>query len=1204
MKTKFLAVFLFLVMLLSMMSACGGGGAEEKGTSAVPDRSPLEGYEGEWLTIYEGGVTEFSVVRPEDNASDTLIAQAVKLRQYFTDDLGAGIAITTDFVRRGEEPPTDTKELLVGATNRAESVAAKKTIRYGDFIIKIEKNRAVILGGSDLMTGAAVDCFIKYFIKTTENENGLVIQIPANFEYRYEKDYDVEHVTVLGKELKDCVVISDKETKAYAGILAGGLAEVCGFLLTEVEVKRAEDTMTGFELVLEEDPENHLNYEIKVQGNRILVVAASELAMFNAVRDMVTGLIPAAESVVIDAEALASLEKAPADVNEIYTVGNTLVINNRRVTIVVGDDGVVDKFIEKVSRGDDILRTTRISSFCYLLKNYGETEIYPSSMEYVGDGLVNVKFADGLILRFKVEVFDNYSTFELLNELPTEYYSICFADFKVDYEYDYEVENPVTVFGYSMNVNTSHQFYPNGDAKSAGGISYSELGTKGAKLAVITCPDEEQRDIMKEVNTQIEDGVGLVLSTGGAYAKDHPENKGDWLIQSEGIVSNLQQWIDLYTAMGVDQVCFHHQESGANFRQGDFYFHETEGSVTEFKKQVVDPLNEAGILAGMHTYSFYISYNADEILSDTKWQQQLNVKERFTLAEDISATSTTITTLESTAHLPQDWGFMTRSSPFILIDQELIQIVPSAQGFVQVVRGCGGTTPAEHKAGAEIRHLDGNYNLLVPEIGSELFYEIARRIAKTYNEGGFGMIMFDAINGIEFHLDDKNYIGMYYAAFINEVLKHTETDPLISVAGFTPEIWAIRGRYGDLDSPSREYNYWNDWRIHEATIFSDRHLATTMSWYDFWPEDKFGYRNYLYDYHYVSNVDYLGTLAIAYDASIVYNNPSPSKFLSTPGLLRNVQRYTQYSDLRESGYFSEEVKEMLRKSKYEFTLTQKGDVWGFTEVEYFNEKFRDTSIDNTLSASNDFEEQTPFVRIENLYSTNGKNAITLMDFDENQELKMQVLSRSLNGVNISNNLAIKVRVYGNNSDDMLCISLRGSDTNERGYADYVIRLDFEGWRDIIITQANSGEYISDDALGSTFKDWSHNAYELFRSPVNFASLTDITVYTSGECAGVRVDTIEALQHVNQPLVNPVVKIGDTVLKIQGSINACEYLEYLPGEGAKVYNSVGSARDVTVVEQTLKVPSGDFEAVFESATSGAGPVNANLTIGVYGDFISN
>ena len=82
-----------------------------------------------------------------------------------------------------------------------------------------------------------------------------------------------------------------------------------------------------------------------------------------------------------------------------------------------------------------------------------------------------------------------------------------------------------------------------------------------------------------------------------------------------------------------------------------------------------------------------------------------------------------------------------------------------------------------------------------------------------------------------------------------------------------------------------------------------------------------------------------------------------------------------------------------------------------------------------------------------------------MQFKESQSLSSQIREKSFSSpINLTKNLGLRVTIRGNgkHSPDAICVRLRSSDIS--GYADYVVRLDFDGWRGIIVPNLDNAEY--------------------------------------------------------------------------------------------------------------------------------------------------
>jgi len=1177
--TALLLVMLFAVLLC----ACDGGGGE--------DAKPLEDYKGEWVDLFVDGVTEYQIVRPE-LMSDTDNLVSIKLYEHFNDTIGMKMKITTDWVKRGEEVPADTKELLVGNTNRSESINAEDLLRYDDFIVSVTPNRVVLLGGNIEATEAAVDCFIENFVRVTETENGKSVQIPLEYTYMFTQDYPVKSIVVDGVDIGDCKIISSDASAIAANQLRDRIISISGEMPEIIRDTKADGSESGFVLKVDDTVGAPGEYKITHENTMTTITGASPYGLLNAIKAInAQVLTDAKEGITITADAYSAMEPLGKVENSITLANGSIMIENQRALIIIDQSGITTSFIEK-STGRNINANSASTPFCYLAATKGANR-NPQSLSLDGN-VITAKF-DSCELSFKTEVYDDFVSFELIGEVPAENYSLSFANFKLDY--DYENDKSATGFGYSMNINTHHVYYPSGESKAIRGDCFTELGTAGAKLAVIACPKEDQRQIMQTINTYIPEGMVALTASGGANALDNAENFGDYVIISDSDPAKVPDWIEFYTKYSVDQLDFH--QGGSTFRQGDFKFHKT-GTAAAFKEQVSDPLAEAGILCSLHTYSFYIDYNASGILADPYWQQQLDVLYTYTLASDISKTDKNIKTNESTEDVPREFGYNVVGSPFILIDEELIRIVPDENGFTNCQRGMGGTKIAEHKAGAEIRYIGGYYSMIAPTIGSELFYEIARRSAQAYNEGGFRMFYLDAFDGIYRHCTfhgTSDYLWYYTASYVNEIIKHCDTSPMFEYSMITPAIWTARGRAGAWDHPTRSFKQWNDLHLNDNLKLVDRHYTTTMGWYNFFPTNNPA--NYLYNYHFIDDVDYLGVIGIAYNQSIVYNGLTEAGLSTYPGLKRNMDRYIEYSVLRKSNYFSNEVIEILREGAHEYSLAQVGDKWGFYEVDYNRAKLRELSKNNTLQGVNNFKEQSPYIRIENLLSTLGEAPIMLMDLDAEKEINAQPLLAEYERLDITNNLALKVRIHGNNSEDHVLIRLEGHSTTESGLAEYVIPLNFEGWKEIYLTDTDNGEY---DHIKFTGK--SHGSYEIYRANISFNRIETVEVYKSGHCNGVKIDYIEAVRHLPQQLINPTITVGDSTVRFLGSIEATEYLEYFPGdEKATVYDGKGTPREIEV-DGELIVPAGEFEAVLDGTPSGKGDAYATLVIGCYGDFITN
>lgn len=237
------AISLLLISLILILTVTGCN------TPADPnDEDPVEFY-----SVSLEALAEYTIVRPDETDEKTVTA-ASKLYSELKKKYGVNVKLTTDYVGRGESVPTDTKEILVGLTNREES----KGLRYLDYEIAYANDRVVINGGNGAAVAEAVDAFIADCLKA----DGL--SVPASKVVG--KNYPLDALTVDGVPLKNFSV------KSMDGDLDEALREYLG---TQVGIH--SKSPTGNEIILKTDSRYGVT-ELDIymeDGNLILANSAS-----------------------------------------------------------------------------------------------------------------------------------------------------------------------------------------------------------------------------------------------------------------------------------------------------------------------------------------------------------------------------------------------------------------------------------------------------------------------------------------------------------------------------------------------------------------------------------------------------------------------------------------------------------------------------------------------------------------------------------------------------------------------------------------------------------------------------------------------------------------------------------------------------------------------------------------------------------------
>ena len=881
----------------------------------------------------------------------------------------------------------------------------------------------------------------------------------------------------------------------------------------------------------------------------------------------------------------------------IYKQGNDVVLENDRAVVTLTDEGLLKSFVSKKS-GEDIAVHDQ-TSFIYFPGADGKN-IGIKHLELLQNGVLLATMGDGRKISLQAYTNDDFLSLEVLDCIPAINGILTFCDFRL--KYDFASEDCFLGAGVAMNLQTNEVYYPTGEGKNVLAKCDSKIAVNGSKIAIVACHKAELRSILKDVFRAIPQGDVLFTESGGPFALDNPLSNGDYLICNNVEPDRMDELVEFYSSLGISQVNF--ERGYKTFVQGQFNIPKL-ASLAEFKEKVADPLYDAGIISTMHTYAYYIAPEATEILSNPKWQQQLEFREEYALTADVTEKSAEFPAkVDMSVRSDQGKSVFSRTN-YALVDQEIIYYSITENGFVGCRRGQCGTKAVSHKRGAKIKVISGCFALFVPTIGSELFFEVAHRCADAYNEGGYRGIYFDALDGLSYHL---NYEGMgdlrwyYGAAFVNEIVRNCKIPPMIEYSTMYPSLWAARGRMGAWDTPSRGYRGWNDLHVAENLKYRDRYYNTTLGWYNFYPTDSKYPGNYSTKYMFYDDVDYVGCKSIVYDQSIVYCGLKEADVEAYPAMKMNLDRYSVYSKLRTSGYFSDKVKEKVKNSSFECQLVKKAGRWRFQQVDYSREKLRDIRLD-LLNGNNPFKKQTPMIRIENSYTSIEDDGVALLPFDEGVEItKSKRTVKFVTSLDLSERLAVKVKVLGNGADsnDAICIRLESAGIPLPGYSDHIIRLDYEGWREFVLTDLDNAEF-----RDLTFKGMPDSYYKLYRQYTDYSKVTDVSVYLSGDCNGVKMGDVKAVKMNSYSFSNPSVTVGGKTISFDCDLASGEYLEYDPvTKKAAAYDQAGNSRYVAVSgAMGFRVPSGDFEAEL-SGTSDIenAPIEATLTFGFSGQII--
>ncbi len=900
----------------------------------------------------------------------------------------------------------------------------------------------------------------------------------------------------------------------------------------------------------------------------------------------------------------------------------------------------INSIINKMT-GEDINKPSNSAPWFTWIIGANGTVIQANKLSVV-NGLLEVTYKNGMTLYFIIETFPTYFTIALDTNLPKTVDGLAFGNFAVNSFWELNNENAYGFSGVSMTTKVDNNGYtPGGYSKATRALAYTYLGvpTLGSKMGFAFSRMTEHREHLKDIVDVIDPNEGVTSTHGGPYAYDQTDIYKDYIIQSGGLnPDNAEETAKICAEYSVGQFDFHQGASSFTTAEFNFVSARTAKEVNSgtfitaevFKERIVDKFTAEGVIMGLHTYSSLVPSSATTILSNPKWQQQLSfAPETYTLRGRLTRFKTNIKTNEDAstfqyvANTAIPWNNI--HTLFILIDEEIIRVQQgTSSGFLNVKRGQLGTKAAVHEDGAEIRQLIGWYGMFQPQPLSELFYHIAENTAKAYNEGGFGMIYLDGLESFARDgLSEPRMRDYIYAEFIRTVVSNCEVKPLIEGSAFPHAFWAARARGGATDCARRSYKNHKKGHVNSQRTYLRYFYTATLGWFNFNPDGGQEFKDTIARTMYRDDLDYVGTYGVIFNFSTVNDDFSLEDMKGTSRMPANFYYYGLYTKLREGNYFAQEVKDEIlagMDSGKEYRIMKQEDgSWAFNEMKYFKQKVFDMTLPAfaTGKGTNSFGEQTPFIRIEQRYSSPADaEEVVVYEFDEAKPVTEYKGTHNIELLDIKGKTAFKIRVLGNGSEtDAILITLRAVTTAETGRHDMFIPLNFTGWREFILCEVNN-----DDYPGFTFSGISTGGvnYETYRAIINFDMVNRVQITLAGSCQGVMIDDLRATVPVDAPVKNPSITIGGQTMTFNTELHSGEYIEYYP-EWNKAYLNyyvnhyneetgkfAGSDAHVKEISYTgsVTVPAGSFTYTYSAEPMTEMTTRAQTVIGLYGDVVAN
>lgn len=235
---KIFRIVMCIVLALLMLAGCNNTGADNDTTTPAQDTSlPTSDTAQDGKILFSDDVS-YTIIRAEDSPQ-VITDIAVALKNRIADMLESkSIKINTDWVRRGEQPDPETREILVGYTNRDETAQVIQTLNNGDFAIRTVGNKVVIAActADDLRTAA--EYFTSQLVSVEKQGDKNIMKMKQDYTYLSGNRNLFDEANPLST-YRLVYASGNKNTKDAADRLASAVEKLCGVKLDVVPDKTA-----------------------------------------------------------------------------------------------------------------------------------------------------------------------------------------------------------------------------------------------------------------------------------------------------------------------------------------------------------------------------------------------------------------------------------------------------------------------------------------------------------------------------------------------------------------------------------------------------------------------------------------------------------------------------------------------------------------------------------------------------------------------------------------------------------------------------------------------------------------------------------------------------------------------------------------------------------------------------------------------------
>lgn len=421
----------------------------------------------------------------------------------------------------------------------------------------------------------------------------------------------------------------------------------------------------------------------------------------------------------------------------------------------------------------------------------------------------------------------------------------------------------------------------------------------GSKIALFGCSEPKALDTIGEI--EIAENLPHPIID-GIWFKKSPEQGRSYLIADFD-----EQTIDelLVCTQRAGLMTLYHMEpfaSWGHYEVSTKIFPDGAAGL----RRCVEKAKALGIRLGAHTLTTFIQTHDPYVTPVPDPRLARTGSSTLTAGIDTSATEIPVASPEYFANEKANWLHA------VVIGQEIVRYRAASSKepwmLLDCQRGAFGTRKSSHARGAVVgKLLDHPYMVFYPNF--ELQREIARNLAKTFNETGLSQMDFDGHEGCA-----STGQGDYaYELFPKDFYDHLDHTVINGTSNSKHFYWHINS-YCNWGEPWYEgfRESMQEYRIKNQALFERNYLPNMLGWY------------LLTETTSLSDIEWMLARAAGFNAgfALATNIDAVRKNPDTGPILDAIR---EWESARRKGAFSADQREQMTDPKREFHLERSGD---------------------------------------------------------------------------------------------------------------------------------------------------------------------------------------------------------------------------------------------------------------------------------------